>query len=50
MSDFPDGWLRDELDATKADIEKMSESERHSLEIAVVGLISFLQNLGKDDD
>lgn len=48
--DFPNGWLQEELNATKADIENMSETEKETLQNNVYRFIMFLENVREDND
>lgn len=48
--DFSDGWLKEELDAMKVDIENMSEREKANLQNTVSNLRKFLDKMKDDND
>lgn len=48
--DFTVGWLQEEFDAMKVDIENMSENEKQKLQCYMSKLIDILKDMEYNND
>jgi hypothetical protein len=49
-NDLPIGWLKEELDATKADIENMSKREKENLQNTMSNFSELLEKMKDEND